>query len=140
MRGSFYRPELDSLRFFAFLAVFVFHLIPSKYEIFFARDGPQWLTHAGITVVGAGKFGVDLLFTLSAFLITELLLRERETFEHLNVRAFYMRRILRIWPLHFFFLLMATVIEYGRNGDNLSWRTEGAWINATLRSSRSNGV
>ena len=49
----------------------------------------------------AGSFGVDLFFVLSAYLITELLLRERDQRGTLNVRSFYARRILRIWPLYF---------------------------------------
>jgi peptidoglycan/LPS O-acetylase OafA/YrhL len=52
----------------------------------------------------AGEFGVDLFFTLSAFLITELLTREKLQFGRIDVRSFYVRRILRIWPLYFGFL------------------------------------
>jgi peptidoglycan/LPS O-acetylase OafA/YrhL len=48
-----------------------------------------------------GVYGVPVFFFLSAFLITELLERERELTGRINVRAFYVRRILRIWPLYF---------------------------------------
>jgi peptidoglycan/LPS O-acetylase OafA/YrhL len=44
---------------------------------------------------------LSLFFLLSAFLITELLLRERERTGTVHLRAFYARRILRIWPLYF---------------------------------------
>jgi peptidoglycan/LPS O-acetylase OafA/YrhL len=88
--NRFYLPELDSLRFFAFLGVFIAHVSPiSSLRPLYA-----------LPIFAAG-FGVDLFFTLSAFLITELLMREKERFGSLNVGAFYTRRILRIWPLYF---------------------------------------
>lgn len=88
--ARFYVPELDSLRFFAFFGVFLCHLI---HEMGY-----------GDVLSNIGGFGVDLFFTLSAYLITELLMREKERFGRLDVRAFYLRRILRIWPLYFGFL------------------------------------
>jgi peptidoglycan/LPS O-acetylase OafA/YrhL len=98
-RGSapadrFYLPELDVLRFFAFIAVFVTHV---AYYSLTARGGVRTV----------GIFSVDLFFAISAFLITRLLLRERDLTGGLDVRAFYMRRILRIWPLYFFYLGLA---------------------------------
>ena len=71
-RDRLYRPELDSLRFFAFLAVYVNHTL-----IYDPTHGPIWKRLlGGIGTVGA--FGVDLFFVLSAYLITDLLLRETE--------------------------------------------------------------
>ncbi len=58
-------------------------------------------------IARAGALGVDLFFALSSYLITELLLREHRVTGSLNIRAFYARRVLRIWPLYFFVLLMA---------------------------------
>jgi peptidoglycan/LPS O-acetylase OafA/YrhL len=49
----------------------------------------------------ACDFGLSLFFTLSAFLICELLLREREATGTVGVKQFYIRRILRIWPLYY---------------------------------------
>jgi peptidoglycan/LPS O-acetylase OafA/YrhL len=88
--SRFYVPELDSLRFFAFFGVFYCHIV---YEMGY-----------GGVLSNIGGFGVDLFFTLSAYLITELLIREKERFGRLDVRAFYLRRILRIWPLYLGFL------------------------------------
>ena len=94
-KGSrYYRPELDALRFFAFLCVFIFHRM-DYVEIDPVRD--LWLARLG----NIGPFGVPVFFLLSAFLITELLLRERERTGRIHIQAFYMRRILRIWPLYF---------------------------------------
>ncbi len=57
----------------------------------------RWLFLVG----NVGPFGVPVFFLLSAFLITELLLRERDATGRIHVGAFYIRRILRIWPLYF---------------------------------------
>jgi peptidoglycan/LPS O-acetylase OafA/YrhL len=89
--GRYYRPELDALRFAAFFCVFCSHRID------YVEIDPVWLARFG----RMGSFGVQIFFLLSAFLITELLLRERERTGQVHIRAFYMRRILRIWPLYF---------------------------------------
>lgn len=95
--GRFYRPELDGLRFIAFFLVFSCHATGSV--IWLPPVGP-FLEH----LARGGSFGVDLFFLLSAYLITELLLREKLATGSIDVSGFYMRRILRIWPLYFAFL------------------------------------
>lgn len=100
----FYHPELDVLRFFAFLAVFFHHALPGEAG-YYIRAGvwptaTDWL----LTMKGAGAYGVDLFFVLSSYLITELLLREHAGTGRFNIPAFYLRRALRIWPLYFMFL------------------------------------
>lgn len=85
-----YRPELDLLRLLAFLLVF------SHHSMDFFPDHPT------LNFVGAAAAsGLQLFFLLSSYLITELLLRERETTGSIHLRAFFMRRVLRIWPLYF---------------------------------------
>ncbi len=92
----YYKPELDVLRLCAFLFVFFVHRLdlapidPSKY---------YWAYHISLV----GNYGVPLFFFLSAFLITELLSREQVKFGAINVKSFYIRRMLRIWPLYFVF-------------------------------------
>jgi peptidoglycan/LPS O-acetylase OafA/YrhL len=85
----FYRPELDASRFFAFFGVLVHH-------------GPAFPS-----IARAGGFGLSLFFLLSAYLITELLIREREKTATVNWRFFFIRRALRIWPLYFGALALA---------------------------------
>lgn len=109
--ARYYKPELDVLRFFAFLFVFLVHrldLAPID------KNDYYW----GYYLSLIGNYGVPLFFFLSAFLITELLTREEAHFGKINIRAFYIRRILRIWPLYFVFffcmvLLTSTTTNFG---------------------------
>jgi len=105
----FYRPELDALRFFAFLGVFIFHAAPRTMDFYNAAGYPHWLSSLLISIFGAGAYGVDLFFALSAYLITSLLLRERAATGALDLRGFYVRRILRIWPLYLAFVAFAAI-------------------------------
>ncbi|HKV92489.1 MAG TPA: acyltransferase [Candidatus Angelobacter sp.] len=107
--GRFYSPELDVLRFFAFFGVFVFHAAPRTMDFYAAAGVPAWLSKLLISTFGAGAYGVDLFFALSAYLITSLLLRERATTGKLDLRSFYVRRILRIWPLYLGFVAFAAI-------------------------------
>lgn len=102
----YYKPELDILRLCAFLFVFFTHRMdlapidPEKY---------YWAHHLSLT----GVFGVPLFFFLSAFLITELLTKENEQFGKISIKSFYIRRILRIWPLYFtFFFGMVLITQF----------------------------
>jgi peptidoglycan/LPS O-acetylase OafA/YrhL len=122
--ASFYRPELDSLRFFAFLAVFVCHALPGDVATYQARHLPQFVA----TISRTGAFGVDLFFLLSAYLITSLLTRERERSGTIHLRAFYLRRILRIWPLYFFALGIAAVWPFVQPGSIMPWRYLLAYV------------
>lgn len=57
-----------------------------------------------------GVLGVDLFFILSGFLITTLLLSEREVNGSVNLRHFWIRRVLRIFPIYYGFLLAQIII------------------------------
>ena len=107
---GFYHPELDVLRFFAFFAVFLHHALPRD-AIFYLNAGlSPSATQLILTTKKAGAFGLDLFFALSAYLITELLLREHARRGKFSVSAFYVRRALRIWPLYFTFLAATVFI------------------------------
>lgn len=102
----FYRPELDVLRFGAFLSVFLVH-------------GPRFSTNVGGKLlwnrhVRAGAFGLCLFFLLSSYLITELLLRERERTSTVDLLAFYRRRILRIWPLYYLGVVLGIMLGFAQ--------------------------
>jgi peptidoglycan/LPS O-acetylase OafA/YrhL len=69
----------------------------------------------------SGAPEVDLFFALSTFLITSLLLREQQQMGGISLRLFYVRRILRIWPLYFAVLAVALVMAHTIQGQRLSW-------------------
>ena len=96
----FYRPELDVIRFAAFLLVFLHHSLP------FVPTG-SWTA----TFTMACGFGLCVFFALSAYLITTLLLRERAQAGDISLPMFYKRRILRIWPLYFFALACGALFD-----------------------------
>jgi peptidoglycan/LPS O-acetylase OafA/YrhL len=102
--SRYYRPELDALRFFAFMIVFIVHRMD-----FLPIDPAQhdWLYNVCLL----GDLGVPVFFLLSAFLITELLFRESDGTGTIQLKAFYMRRILRIWPLYFLVFFGLVVLQ-----------------------------
>jgi peptidoglycan/LPS O-acetylase OafA/YrhL len=122
-RGSFYRPELDTLRFSAFLLVFLHHALPHATIDYFTSDYGILKQAASLLagIARAGALGVDLFFALSAYLITELLLRERRSRGAIDIPAFYIRRILRIWPLYYFALLVLVPAMSILPGEHMSW-------------------
>jgi peptidoglycan/LPS O-acetylase OafA/YrhL len=93
--GSPYFAALDRLRAVAILAVIAYH----------ASNHLKWSPFS--TAVSYGWCGVDLFFVISGFLITGILLRSRS--EEGYFFNFYMRRVLRIWPLYFAFLFVMLV-------------------------------
>jgi len=107
--ARFYLPELDVLRCLAFLAIFLQHSFQKTSAYYFPEFHPNWIGRAVSILAWSGGYSVDLFFLISAFLITQLLLREQEATGTLDVRRFYIRRILRIWPLYFVYLFGATV-------------------------------
>ena len=105
--ARFYEPELDLLRFCAFLAVFCFHTLPSDYAGVSAHIGPRFGPQIAALLLAfrtSLSFGVCMFFLLSSYLITKLLVLEREKTGSIHMRSFYIRRILRIWPLYLTFL------------------------------------
>lgn len=114
--GRVHFQHLDFLRFVAAYMIVVFHMFygwqanwgfPS---VMLASGAEvQQLSVVGKlleTMVHNFSLGVDLFFLISGFLITYLLLVEKETQGRIAVGKFYMRRLFRIWPL--FFLIIAT--------------------------------
>jgi peptidoglycan/LPS O-acetylase OafA/YrhL len=90
-----YMPVLDGLRAISVLMVCFNHL-PN-----FPASVPM-----------AGYLGVDVFFVLSGFLISTLLLREREARGAISASAFYARRAFRILPVYFVVLLAYVAAVY----------------------------
>lgn len=110
-----YLPGLNGLRALAALAVVISHITLGLGEFGLNskilgtdRDGNA----SGLLLAG---YGVTIFFTLSGFLITFLLLKEKEMTGYVRVKDFYVRRILRIWPLYYLYFLVCivTILSYG---------------------------
>ena len=110
-------PNLDGLRFFAFFSVFLAHSFYTVNPIFL-NDSVYRLT---TFITSRGILGVNFFFVLSGFLITYLLLIEKEKNGTVNVKYFYFRRFLRIWPLYYavvffgFFVLPVVYFLVGKD-------------------------
>lgn len=101
--------NLNGLRFTGALMVFVFHCFTLNRDIwgdFFQNS----LFKALYKIASKGHHGVGLFFVLSGFLITYLLLNEAKKAGKINVRHFFMRRILRIWPMYFLIVVFGFFI------------------------------
>jgi peptidoglycan/LPS O-acetylase OafA/YrhL len=89
----------DALRFFAFLKVFLLHIPIVAFPWFnFIRAG--------------GGIGVQFFFVLSGFLITYIICEEKQQTGSLNLKNFFVRRILRIWPLYYLMVFIAYLTPY----------------------------
>ena len=99
-------PNLDGLRFFAFFAVFLAHSFYSENEAVLSSPIHQQIKQWNIF----GIYGVNFFFVLSGFLITYLLMAEEDRFKKIHIPAFYMRRVLRIWPLYYAIVFVGFVL------------------------------
>jgi peptidoglycan/LPS O-acetylase OafA/YrhL len=87
---SLYIPSLDGIRACSVIVVFA--------------------AHAGLRGIIPGDFGVTVFFFLSGYLITTLLRMEHEQTGAISFRAFYLRRVLRIFPPFYLVLIAATLL------------------------------
>ncbi len=104
LHQKIYFPNLNGFRFLAAILVLVHHyemyktefLMSNYFNLPFFRD--------------VGQYAVTFFFVLSGFLITYLLLIEKEKNKTISVKKFYWRRILRIWPLYYFIILLGLLV------------------------------
>jgi peptidoglycan/LPS O-acetylase OafA/YrhL len=110
--ASRYMPQLDSLRAIAVIGVMLHHFWP---------EGEVLI---GLTT---GFLGVQLFFVLSGFLITGILLRARDVVSaglqstNTEIRRFYIRRFLRIFPLFYGMLAVTWIVGLPEVRDSLPW-------------------
>jgi peptidoglycan/LPS O-acetylase OafA/YrhL len=138
----FYFPELDGLRFVAFMMVYLFHEgvpMPLLVRLIGRRAALAFLLNGG--------YGVQLFFILSGYLIASILLREEARYGRIDLRAFWVRRMLRIWPLYYLIIVLGFAVipavtgEIGTPAYKLAVRTHlapflcflGNWSIALVR-------
>ena len=103
-----YFPGLNGLRAFSAIAVVCSHILlgldnfnldPAVFGVLIGD------THRGLDMAGSG---VSIFFVISGFLITYLLQVEKDL-KGIDIKKFYVRRILRIWPLYYLYLGLALI-------------------------------
>jgi peptidoglycan/LPS O-acetylase OafA/YrhL len=117
--NSVYDPTIDFIRFIAFFLVFFTHFINRGGNGITVDTGQWWNNEFIQRVADFGGQGVTLFFSLTGFLLGRLLIREYKEQGTINVKAFYLRRILRIWPLYFAFIGMCAVLNIFSNSPTL---------------------
>lgn len=100
-----YFQNLNAIRFFAAFCVLIHHIEQFK---FIFNLPSYWKSRSFIRPIG--ELGVVLFFVLSGFLITYLLLVEKKVTGSISIKEFYIRRILRIWPLYFLIVTLALLV------------------------------
>ncbi|MFG1799665.1 iron chelate uptake ABC transporter family permease subunit [Micromonospora carbonacea] len=88
-RASSFRPDIEGVRALAITLVVLYHV--------------------GVPGFDAGFVGVDAFFVISGYLITGLLVRERQSTGRVDVRRFYARRVRRLLPAS----LLVAVATFG---------------------------
>jgi len=99
--GKVYFKNLTGLRSIGAIRVLVGHI--EFLKAFWGLAAFEWFP------IG-GKIGVTFFFALSGFLITALLLQEREITGTVKMKKFYMRRMLRILPLYYLMVLLSIFV------------------------------
>lgn len=111
-----YLPGLNGLRSIAALSVVVSHIALSirgfNLKIYLFGINEKGLPNSWYL----GSNGVTMFFVLSGFLITYLLLLESNK-TNINIKKFYIRRVLRIWPVYYlyFFVCLLVIFSIGEN-------------------------
>lgn len=100
-----YRPEIDSLRAVAVIAVLLSHWLP----------GFAYLVNWGLA-------GVYLFFVISGYVITRGLLSEQARSNgRIDVRKFFLRRAIRIWPIYFLTIAFIYFVWPGFTSGGIAW-------------------
>jgi peptidoglycan/LPS O-acetylase OafA/YrhL len=104
--GKIYFQGLDGLRAIAAILVVIGHieLVKKSFNLVNLQDG------GGPFYLYLGGHAVTFFFVLSGFLITYLLIKEKENNNSISIKSFYWKRILRIWPVYY--LLFVGVFFY----------------------------
>lgn len=102
-----YFNNLDGLRFLLAFIVFGSHSMLG--ETINEQIDFDFLERL-VRVFTSGHLSVSFFFVLSGFLITYLMLEEKETSGKFSVKNFYIRRIFRIWPLYYCVLIFSYFI------------------------------
>ncbi|MEO5984576.1 MAG: acyltransferase [Ferruginibacter sp.] len=98
-----YFPQLDSIRGLSFLSVFFLHAYHPEFgQTFNGRMFQYFYENLNLSI--------DVFFVLSAFLLTMLGINEYKAKGNFSFKNYFIRRVLRIWPLYYLLMLFAFLI------------------------------
>src|ERR1043165_620455 len=104
---SYKLPGIDSLRLLAALFIIPPHI--EFLKLIYAGGSPGHF-YMGAPYTLLGEWSVTFIFLLSGFLITYLLLLEKEQYQRISLSHFFTRRALRLLPLYWFLVLLTLVV------------------------------
>jgi peptidoglycan/LPS O-acetylase OafA/YrhL len=96
-------PNLNAYRFLAALLVVFHHVEQIRYNA-------HLVNLKQYSLFNNGGLAVQFFFVLSGFLITYLLFNELESTKNISLPTFYLKRILRIWPLYYVLVFLGFVV------------------------------
>ncbi|NNU33630.1 acyltransferase [Mucilaginibacter sp. S1162] len=91
-------PSLDGLRGVSIIMVVVSHLTLSSNYFY--------------TMIFNGPLGVNIFFVISGFLITSLCLKEKLLTGTISLKDFYIRRVLRIFPVAYLYIAVVFILDH----------------------------
>ena len=103
MQHKHYLKGITSIRFFLAIVVVFMHCAQNLkgYDIFWGNDAP---------ILKKGGLAVEYFFVLSGFLLTYLAYAEYQKKGKINIKAFFIRRVLRIFPLYYFAVFLGYLL------------------------------
>ena len=104
-------PGLNGLRAIAALAVVASHTTVGLAAFGLNAHILGTLANGNPKGIDLSDFAVSIFFSLSGFLITYLLVKEQQE-GGISIKNFYIRRVLRIWPLYYFYYILASVVIF----------------------------
>jgi peptidoglycan/LPS O-acetylase OafA/YrhL len=105
--------SLDGLRAIAVLLVLIKHSY--TYLPYVISESPLFL------FISNSDLGVKIFFVLSGYLITRLLIAEKDKTGTVNIKRFYISRALRIFPIFYLYIFIVIILKfffYDEVGDN----------------------
>jgi peptidoglycan/LPS O-acetylase OafA/YrhL len=87
----------------------------------------HWIYGGVLSRLHVGHWGVDIFFTISGFLITQILMKEKESIDaqkttyRAALKRFYIRRTLRIFPVYYLLLLLCYLFDYQAVAGSMPW-------------------
>ncbi|UGS24671.1 acyltransferase family protein [Flavobacterium channae] len=114
----------DALRFLSFLLVFIHHIPVPENSWFYL-------------FTKSGDIGVSFFFVLSGFLISYILFFEKNSKKKINLKNFFAKRVLKIWPLFYALLIFAYLtpqilkllqLSFSNEGYEPNWLMSGLFL------------